>query len=178
MTAFRRISVCFPILLVAFAMSMVASGSAMAAGGEQGCDETPENPTGQCPPAATPAPAPAEAQAPVDVCPEVAGLQSESTQCLPDEAPAPGLDIETSSLTIQEVQHDPPAIVGGQHDIIPVSSVTTVSGGGAVTTPTGNLPYTGLSIAHIGVIGGSLLVFGSLSWFVAGRTRRMTSDAA
>lgn len=126
-----------------------------------------------------PQPTPAPAPAPVDLCPEVEGLQTDSAQCLPDEAPAPGIDVEVSSLTLQGVQHDPPATVGPEEFIPGESdSPATVAGAGtgAVVTPTGALPYTGLTVDQLAALGGLLLLAGAASWRIGSR-RRATAAA-
>ncbi|MCB0877764.1 MAG: hypothetical protein KDC46_02130 [Thermoleophilia bacterium] len=210
MIASKRRFLFLPILLLAFAISMVATSHASAAGDENYYEQCPP---GECAPVCpydssmdvndpgcvepakcqydsallasdpacvAPAPEPTPAPAPVDVCPEVDGLQTDTSQCLPDEAPAPGIDIESESLTLQGVQTDPPATTGPEETF---AAATTVSGGGtsaATTTPSGDLPYTGMTIGQLAIAGFTLVLLGSLAWFVGISVRRRTArgDAA
>lgn len=131
----------------------------------------------------------------VDACPTVDGIQTAPAVCelpapsetpVPDEgdAPAPGLDVEYSSLTIQDVQHDGPATVGGEQTIPGSSAAGSGSGSGAgsnssaIVTPTGSLPYSGLSTIHAAIIGIALLWAGSFAWFIGSVTRARRADAA
>jgi hypothetical protein len=164
--------------LTVAALAVTASFAVSAPASAAVCEETPENPTGQCvdQPVVDPTPAP------VDACPDEAlnpGIQAAgpcnvaAAPQQPEEAFVdPAVDVDRGAGTLAYGALDTPAEAGvGPEVVVAGAAAAPAAGGGANTRAIpGELPYTGWSIGSTLLIAISLLLAGS-ALHLAGRRR-------